>query len=158
MKVNRNYITPFVALIFLVIAISGLLMYLHLFDGYTEVVHENLAVAFVIFAILHIVVNWAGLRTHFKKTVFVPAAITIFLISAGFIYLQMKDPKLDTILLERIVKAPIPDAFRALNVRYEKAFENFKKKGINLKNSKTIEDIWLKNDISPVEVVDLIVE
>ena len=158
MKFNRNYITPFVALIFLVIAISGLLMYLHLFDGYTEVVHENLAVAFVIFAILHIVVNWAGLRTHFKKTVFVPAAITIFLISAGFIYLQMKDPKLDTILLERIVKAPIPDAFRALNVRYEKAFENFKKKGINLKNSKTIEDIWLKNDISPVEVVDLIVE
>lgn len=158
MKFNRNYITPFVALIFLVIAISGLLMYLHLFDGYTEVVHENLAVAFVIFAILHIVVNWAGLRTHFKKTVFVPAAITIFLISAGFIYLQIKDPKLDTILLERIVKAPIPDAFRALNVRYEKAFENFKKKGINLKNSKTIEDIWLKNDISPVEVVDLIVE
>ena len=158
MKVNRNYITPFVALIFLVIAISGLLMYLHLFDGYTEVVHENLAVAFVIFAILHIVVNWAGLRTHFKKTVFVPAAITTFLIAAGFVYLQIKDPKLDTILLERIVKAPIPDAFRALNVKYEKAFENFKKKGINLKNSKTIEDIWLKNDISPVEVVDLIVE
>ena len=158
MKFNRNYITPFVALIFLVIAISGLLMYLHLFDGYTEVVHENLAVAFVIFAILHIVVNWAGLRTHFKKTVFVPAAITIFLISAGFIYLQMKDPKLDTILLERIVKAPIPDALRSLNVKYEKAFKNFRKKGINLKNSNTIEDIWLKNDISPVEVVDLIVE
>jgi len=158
MKFNRNYITPFVALIFLVIAISGLLMYLHLFDGYTEVVHENLAVAFVIFAILHIVVNWAGLRTHFKKTVFVPAAITIFLISAGFVYLQINDPKLDTILLQRIIKAPIADAFRALNVDYDKASENFKRKGINIKDTNTIEDIWIKNDISPVEVVDLIVE
>jgi hypothetical protein len=158
MKFNRNYITPFVALIFLVIAISGLLMYLHLFDGYTEVVHENLAVAFVIFAILHIIVNWAGLRTHFRKSVIIPAAITTFLIAAGFVYLQINDPKLDTILLGRIIKAPIPDAFRALNVDYERAAKNFAKKGIVLKNSKTIEDIWEKNDISPVEVVDLIVE
>ncbi|MGK9120968.1 DUF4405 domain-containing protein [Olivibacter jilunii] len=69
----RKYITPFITLVFLVVALSGLLMLFHLFDGYTEVMHESLGLVFVIFAIFHILVNWKSLKIHFGKKVFFPA-------------------------------------------------------------------------------------
>lgn len=53
MKLNRNYVTPFISLVFLVVGISGLLMFFHLFDGYTEVVHEILGLLFVICYLCH---------------------------------------------------------------------------------------------------------
>ena len=71
MKLNRNYITPFISLVFLVVGLSGLLMFFHLFDGYTEVVHEYLGVFFVICAIFHIILNWKALKIHFKRGVFI---------------------------------------------------------------------------------------
>mgnify|MGYP000869958899 CR=1 FL=1 len=70
MKLNRNYVTPFISLVFLVVGISGVLMFFHLFDGYTEVVHEVLGVFFMICAVMHIVLNWKPLKMHFKKAFF----------------------------------------------------------------------------------------
>lgn len=70
MNLNRNYITPFISLVFLVVGLSGLLMFFHLFDGYTEVVHELLGVFFVICAMFHIILNWKALKIHFKRGVF----------------------------------------------------------------------------------------
>jgi hypothetical protein len=158
MKFNRNYITPFIALVFLVVTISGLLMYFHLLDGFTEVVHENLGVAFIIFAIFHILVNWRGLKTHFGKKVFLPAAVAVLLISATFVILQRGSPPLDTLIVNKIVKAPINEAFRALNVDYDRVSQTCKSNGINIRGSKTIEEIWIKNDVAPEMVIDLIVE
>jgi len=57
MKLNRNYVTPFISLVFLVVGLTGVLMFFHLFDGYTEVVHEYMGMFFVICAISHIVLN-----------------------------------------------------------------------------------------------------
>jgi len=158
MKLSRNYITPFIALVFLVVAISGLLMLFHLFDGYTEVVHEILGLVFVIFTIFHITVNWHGLKIHFKKKVFFPAAIAVIVISTAFVILQRGNPQVDMLIVERIVKAPITDAFRALNVDYNTTSQTLKANGINIGNSKTIEEIWLQNNVSPEKVIDLIME
>lgn len=57
MKLNRNFVTPFISLVFLMVGISGLLMFLHLFDGYTEVLHEVFGLFFVICAVFHIILN-----------------------------------------------------------------------------------------------------
>ena len=82
MKPNRNYVTPFISLVFLVVGISGLLMFFHLFDGYTEVVHEILGLFFVVCAIFHIILNWKALKIHFKKGVFLPALFGVLTVSA----------------------------------------------------------------------------
>lgn len=46
MKPSRNYVTPFITIIFLAVGLSGVLMCFHLLVGYTEVVHEVLGIFF----------------------------------------------------------------------------------------------------------------
>lgn len=158
MKLNRNYITPFISLVFLVVGISGLLMLFHLFDGYTEVVHEILGLLFIICAIFHIILNWKALKIHFKKDVFFPALLGLLVLSVILIISERMSPPIDLIIFNKMVKAPINDAFRALDVNYEKASEKLKENGISIKEATTIEDIWINNDSNPEKVIDLIME
>ena len=158
MKPNRNYVTPFISLIFLVVGVSGLLMFFHLLDGYTEVVHELLGLLFVVCAFFHILINWSALKIHFKKAVFIPALLGVLTISATLVVSESMNPPLDLILINRIVKSPIHDAFKALDIQYDHAAENLKAKGISISDAKTIEDLWLHHDIDPETVIDLITE
>lgn len=158
MKPNRNYVTPFISLVFLVVGISGLLMFFHLFDGYTEVVHEILGLFFVVCAIFHIILNWKALKIHFKKGVFLPALFGVLTVSAILIVSERMYPPVDLQMMERIVKAPVGDAFRALDINYDKASIKLKEKGILIEKATTIEEIWLNNNTDPEEVIDLIME
>ncbi|MEN5379970.1 DUF4405 domain-containing protein [Sphingobacterium kitahiroshimense] len=158
MKLNRNYITPFISLVFLVVGISGFLMLFHLFDGYTEVVHEILGLFFIICAIFHIILNWKALRIYFKKGVFFPALLGVLVLSVILIISERMSPPIDLIIFNKMVKAPINDAFRALDVNYEKASEKLKENGLSIEEATTIEDIWINNDSNPEKVIDLIME
>ncbi|QQD13434.1 DUF4405 domain-containing protein [Sphingobacterium sp. UDSM-2020] len=158
MKLHRNYITPFISLVFLVVGISGLLMFFHLFDGYTEVVHEILGLFFIICAIFHIILNWKALRIHFKKGFFFPALLGVLALSVTLIISERISPPVDLIIFNKMVKAPINDAFRALDVNYEKASEKLKENGLSIEEATTIEDIWINNDSNPEKVIDLLME
>lgn len=158
MKLNRNYITPFVSLVFLVVGLSGMLMFLHLFDGYTEIVHEYLGVFFVICAVFHIILNWKGLRVHFKKGVFLPTALGVLTISIVLIISERMNPPVDTIIINKIVKAPITNVFEALDINYDKVSAKLKENGILIETATTIEEIWINNNTDPEEVIDLIME
>ncbi|MEN5054490.1 DUF4405 domain-containing protein [Sphingobacterium kitahiroshimense] len=158
MKLNRNYITPFISLVFLVVGISGFLMLFHLFDGYTEVVHEILGLFFIICAIFHIILNWKALIIYFKKGVFFPALLGVLVLSVILIISERMSPPIDLIIFNKMVKAPINDAFRALDVNYEKASEKLKENGLSIEEATTIEDIWINNDSNPEKVIDLIME
>jgi hypothetical protein len=156
MKLSRNYITPFISLVFLVVGFSGLLMLFHLFDGYTEVIHECLGTFFVICAIFHIILNWQALKIHFKKGVFLPVLLGILTISIVLIILERMHPPVDMIIINRVMKAPIDDAFKALEVDYFEASERLKLNGISIDNANTIEDVWVNNNADPEKVIDLI--
>lgn len=158
MKLNRNYITPFISLIFLVVGLSGILMFFHLFDGYTEVVHENLGMVFAICAIFHIILNWKALKIHFKRGVFLPALLSVLAISVLFIVGQRMYPPVDSVIINKIVKAPINDAFKALEVDYSEAYQRLQTNGISIDGAATIEAIWINNNIDPEKVIDLIME
>jgi|SRR5690606_16091500 len=158
MKLNRNYVTPFISLIFLVVGVSGMLMFFHLLDGYTEVVHEIFGLFFFICAIFHILLNWKPLKIHFKKGVFLPASLALAILSIVFIVEQQYSPKVDTIILERLAKAPIADAFRALQVDSLAAVKRLEAKGISIDAGDTLEDLWTNNETNIMEVFDLITD
>lgn len=158
MKLNRNYVTPFISLVFFVVALTGVLMFFHLFDGYTEVVHECLGIIFVVCAICHIILNWKALKMHFMRGVFIPALVGVTVVSVVFIIFERLYLPVDIVLFNRIIKAPVNDAFRALDVDYVKARERLARKGINILDATSIEDIWVRNDADPEEVIDLIME
>ncbi|QIG88571.1 DUF4405 domain-containing protein [Chryseobacterium sp. POL2] len=158
MKPNRNYVTPFISLVFLVVGISGLLMFFHLFDGYTEVVHEILGLFFVVCAIFHIILNWKALKIHFKKSVFLPALFAVLTLSAVLVISERMYPPVDLQMMDRIVKAPVNDAFRALNINYEEAAAKLKEKGISVESARTFEDLWKSNNADAEEIIDLLLE
>jgi amino acid transporter len=158
MKIKRNFITPFLSLVFLVVGISGLLILLHLFDGYTEVVHEILGLFFLICAIFHIILNWNALKFHFKKGVFLPALCAVLTLSVVLIVLESMHPPVDLQIMDRIVKAPVKDAFRALNVDYDITKVKLARIGVSIDQAQTLEDLWINSDVGAEEVIDLILE
>ena len=133
-------------------------MFFHLFDGYTEVVHEFFGLFFFICAIFHIILNWQALKIHFKKGVFIPAVLALAVISVLFILEQQRSPKVDTIILNRLVKAPIDDAFKALQVDSLNTVKKLEANGMSMKGVATMEDIWTNNDTNIMEVIDLITD
>ncbi len=158
MKLNRNYITPLVSLTFLVVGISGLLMLFHWFDGYTEVVHECLGLLFTASALFHIVVNWKALKIHFKKSVFVPALLAIMVTSAVLVIAEQRYPPVDLQIIQRITKAPVQDAFKALHINPTEAERKLSEKGISLKEAQTLEDLWIQTKADPEEIIDMLLQ
>jgi hypothetical protein len=156
MKLNRKYITPFIALIFIVVGVTGTLMFFHIFDGYTEVVHEFLGISFVGCAVFHIMINWPGLKTHFGKNVFIPAAIVVAVFSTGIIVMERMNVPIDTVIINKLTKAPLYDSLKVLGVNYDKAALALTEHGLSLKGANTLEDIWIKNNVSPEDVIDII--
>ncbi len=158
MRLSRKFVTPFITIAFLIVALSGMLMLFHLLDGYTEVVHELLGLFFVIFSVFHIMLNWKALRMHFKKRIFIPATITVAAISVLLIVQQHNNPKFDNILLERITNAPIGDVFKVLQVDSIEAVKRLETNRISIEGAATMEEIWIKNQTHLKRVFDLILE
>ena len=158
MKLNRKYITPLITLTFVITGISGIMMFLHIMDGYTEVLHEFMGLFLVILSILHIIVNWEMLKKHFKKKIFWVTILVSPIISALFVVQQQANPKVDTIIMERIVKSPIPHLFNALQVDSLETVKRLEDYGVSLEGAKILEDLWINNDVRPEKVIDLITE
>lgn len=158
MKPNRNYVTPFISLLFVVVGLSGLLMFFHLFEGYTEVVHEVLGLFFAISAVFHILLNWKALKIHFKKAVFLPALFGVIMITSLLVVMERLYPPVDLQIMNRIIKAPVRDAFQALNINYEEANIKLKAKGIAIENAQSLEDLWKMNNADAEVIIDLLLE
>lgn len=88
-RLLRHYATAFATALFAVIAVSGVMMFFHLQDGFVKSAHEWLGLVFVVAAAFHVVRNWGPFVTLMKKTrtlaiVAVTLAIAgIFIASAG---------------------------------------------------------------------------
>ena len=150
--------TPLITIIFLVVGLSGLLMFFHVFDGYTEVVHEILGLFFVVFSVLHVILNWKALKIHFKKRVFILSTIVVAVISILLVIQQQKSPKFDTILIERITNAPIEDVLKVLQVDSIVVVKRLEANGISYIEGASMEEIRINNKVSPKKLFDLIIE
>ena len=158
MRLNRNFVTPVLTVIFVMVALTGMLMFFHLFDGYTEVVHEILGLFLVVCTILHIILNWKALKIHFKKKVFLPAALNLGVISLLFVVQQHFYPKTDTILYEKITTAPLEDAYKVLRVDAVEVTRRLEEQGIATEGAASVEEIWRRNRVSPNKVFNLLMQ
>jgi len=158
MKISRNIITPYITWTFVVLAFTGVLMLFHIFDGYTEVLHELTGLFFVIISIFHVIINWKALKIHFKKRAFVISIIVVFLLSIVTVNLGKGHGAMERIALEGLVKAPIQKTLEILHIDMDKAEEIFHINGIDMGQAKTIEEIGIKNQKSPKDLLELLVE
>src|SRR5690606_31198717 len=99
-----------------------------------------------------------ALKIHFKKKVFLPALLAALTLSAVLVISEIMYPPIDLQIMDRIVKAPVKDAFTALNVDYNQAKIKLQEIGISVEEAIYFEDLWQNTDANAEEVIDLILE
>ena len=158
MKINRNIITPYITWTFFVLAFTGMLMLFHVFDGYTEVLHELIALFFVIISAFHIILNWKALRIHFKRRAFIISIIVVFLFSALIIILGSGHGQIERFTIEKMVQAPVFKTLDILEIDIKQAERIFHINNIEIGTAQTIEEIGINNNISPKDLLELLVK
>lgn len=158
MKLKRNIITPYLTFLFIMVGISGTLMLFHILDDYTKVVHELLGAVFVVFSVLHVLINWKSLKSHFKNRTFIISGIVVLALSIGFIILGKMDVNHEQIMIEKLIKAPVSESFSVLGLDYDNVESKLKENDIIIGESKTIEEIGIHNRKSPKKIIELIIE
>ena len=83
---KRTWISPFVAVSFIVLAITGILMLLHVKGGGIASLHEWIGVFFVITGVLHLILNWSALLSCFRSKQSAVAVIAVLVISSLFLF------------------------------------------------------------------------
>ena len=132
-KGTREIATSFTTLMFLVIAISGVMMFFKFNDSLVKDLHEILGL------------------------VFVAASIITIAISSVFIY-QSTDkgdnPKM--VMMQKVLNAPITDSFKLLNGNYDNAIKKLTVENIKIVEGKSIEGIAQTNKTSPFRIISII--
>ena len=68
MALQRQWVTPLVAGSFLLMGVTGILMFFHWDTGLNKTVHEWLGWAMVVAVALHVMVNLQGFKNMFRTT------------------------------------------------------------------------------------------
>lgn len=77
---NKAWISPLTAILFTVVAVTGIFMFFHAGPGSFKFLHKWVSWGLVAVGLLHIIVNWRILLSYLKtKTAVVSIAIGIVL-------------------------------------------------------------------------------
>ena len=82
---KKDIATSLTSLVFLVVGITGVMMYFHLFTSSVKDLHEILGLLFVVAALFHVLVNFKQMKQYFSKKIFLSLAVVVTIISSGFI-------------------------------------------------------------------------
>lgn len=153
----RDFATSFTTMMFLVIGISGVMMFFHFNDKYVKELHEILGLVFVGAAVLHIFSNWKAMKNYFSKKMFFSAVAVTILVSAGFVVNSLNkgdNPK--GVMIGKVLNAPTQISFELLDGNYKNALKKLEAKGIKIDQANSISSIAKANDTSPFRIVSII--
>lgn len=156
---KRDIATSFTTLLFLVIGISGIMMYFHINNGLVKNLHEILGLIFISAVLFHVIFNWASMKKYFSKKIFITATIIVTVVSSLFIYESSnnkENPKM--LLIQKVLNAPLQVSLKLLDGNYENAIQKLKKENIIIPENTTISKIADKNKVSPFKIVSIITE
>lgn len=91
------------------------------------------------------------------KKAFIISGIIILILSVVFIVVDKISVHHEEIMIERIVKAPIDESFKVLNLNYSDVEKILSENGIVIGNSKTIEDIASANNKTAKDIIEFII-
>ena len=154
----KSLATPLTSIIFLVVAISGVLMYFHLLDKYTKDVHEIFGLVFVVVSLIHIFFNWKSMKNHINKNLFKISFLIVSIIVSSFIYssslLKGNDPK--EAIIESVWNSKVEDVSKLLSKDIESVKNSFTKENIKFVSEKTIIELSDINKVSPFMIIYII--
>lgn len=154
----RSLATPLTSIVFLVIGISGILMYFHLLDIYTRNIHEIFGLVFVVVSLFHIFLNWKSMRNYLNRNIFKISLFIVSIVISGFIYssstLKENDPK--EVIINSILNLKIEEVSKILGKDIENVKTSFNKENIKFVNEKSIMELSDINKVSPFMIIYII--
>ena len=157
----RDLATSITTFLFLVMSITGVLMYFHILDNFTKQMHEIMGLGFVAIVLFHVFYNWKSMKSYFAKKVFLYSAGIVFLISSGFIVNSILTPKNDSskrVIISSVLSAPLVDSLVLFNSNMDLAKAKLEKAGLKMGNAKTFQEIARENRVNPFEIVGIIAQ
>lgn len=86
---QRSWISPFIAFTFILMSITGILMFFHLRGPSINLIHEWSGIAFAVGAVIHALINLKVLIKYFSR----PSAIAVFVFCALLLIAIVFGPK-----------------------------------------------------------------
>jgi len=77
-RFHKTWVSPGLAIGFIVISVTGILMFFHIENGVIKNLHEWIGLLFVGVGIFHLVINWKSFLSCFKNR---PAIISLCVVS-----------------------------------------------------------------------------
>ncbi|BAQ16801.1 DUF4405 domain-containing protein [Methyloceanibacter caenitepidi] len=114
----KKYMTAISAALFLFVALSGLAMFFGIGKDLVKEMHEWLAVMFVVAIGLHIVRNWGGMKTYFRRGIIIAPVAVATVAAAAFIVpgaLSGRENPMP-VLFQSLEKASLDDLGRVLKL------------------------------------------
>ena len=153
---KRDIATSLTTLIFLVIGITGIFMFFHLFDKYTKELHEILGLAFVVVVIFHVVFNFKSMKQYFSKKVFLLSSIIVAIISLMFIFNAPEGKSSKDIMFNAVFDSNIEKTFVLFEDNIDLAKIKLVDAGLKIEGLSTIKQIAKENKTSPFKILGIL--
>jgi hypothetical protein len=78
---NRSWISPFTAVSFAVVAVTGVLLLVHIKGPAIKNLHQWVGLAFAVAGIVHLLINWRALAAYFRQRAAIAGVIAGIVVS-----------------------------------------------------------------------------
>ncbi|DAB31185.1 MAG TPA: hypothetical protein CFH79_10490 [Sulfurospirillum sp. UBA11407] len=157
--IKRDLATSFTTILFVIISVSGVMMFFHFFDTQVKSLHEILGLVFVGAALFHVIFNWSSMKRYFAKKVFFLSFTLLLAISSFFVVQslnQKENPK--GVLIEKMLSAPFKNSLDVLHVNYDDAIDRLNRENISIETQESIQKIAQTNKTSPFRIVAILIQ
>lgn len=154
----REWATSLTTVGFFVMGLTGIMLYFHIFNNHVKLLHELLGLAFVIIVLGHVLVNWNAMKSYFSKRIFYTSVALMFFVTSAFIVQSLNQPPSGKgIILTSIMKAPVKDVFKVLNINENEAKKVLETKGIVVQsNQQSLEELAHQNNTSEFKIISVL--
>lgn len=147
----RQIATPLTIGAFVVMSITGILMFFHLNSGLNKLVHEWAGWAMVAGVLAHVVVNWRPFQRYFFNGIVGRSLIGlgVVVLAASFIPVpgnQGRGGPAPALAMRAIAAAPISDVAPLTGKSVDQIIDDLSKVGIKLPDSRASIQSIAKND------------
>lgn len=161
MKIEKKWVTPLVAGSFLLVSITGILMFFHIDTGLNKVAHEWLGLIMVLGAVLHIVVNLKGFNQMFNNTVG-KTIVGVFVLVLGLSFINLggegkEKPFMSSV--EVLAKASVVDLAQVSHIDKKVLLDRLKSNGVSITDdTQSIKDMVGDDTHKQMEVLNAILK
>lgn len=159
--VPRNILSALLAVMFVIVSITGVMMYFKIKILSSEALHIWLGFAFVGICSLHVLKNWSGFLSYFKKRSTHIATLLSFFVILAFIVPPLINPS-DTginpknIIIGSMMNEPLSKVAVFVNLDEEMMVKALADKQIVASSKQSVLEIAKANDKSNKDILNII--